>query len=327
MAVAIIGVTLISFLISHAVPADPIVSNLGQQASQRPEIVKAFKEKWGLDQPLHVQYLRFLGNLTRGELGDSINTRRAITKDLKAFLPATIELSTVAVLLSLVIGVPLGVLAAIRRESVIDHVARLVSLIGVSLPIFWLATVALVVFYATLHWTVGPSRLGPQMESPPFVTGFFTIDSLLAHDYRTFRDAVAHLVLPGFVLASSVMGLVTRVTRASMLDVLSQDYVRTARAKGLAESWIVARHALKNALIPIVTVVGLQIGILLGGSVVVEEVFTLPGVGRLVLWSIYQRDYPLTQSTILFVAVMFMTVNLVVDMLYAYLDPRIRYGR
>ena len=220
MVVALVGVTLISFLIAHAVPSDPIVSNLGQVASQRPEIVQAFKEKWGLDKPLYVQYLTFLGNLTRGELGNSINTRRAITKDLKAFLPATIELSTVAVLFALAIGVPLGVVAAIRRESVIDHAARLLSLIGVSLPIFWLATVSLVVFYATLHWTVGPSRLGPQIDSPPFVTGFFTVDSLLAGDYRTFRDAVAHLILPGLVLASSVMGLVTRVTRASMLDVL-----------------------------------------------------------------------------------------------------------
>src|SRR5262245_5917413 len=208
MAVAIVGVTLISFLISHAVPADPIVSNLGQQASQRPEIVKAFKEKWGLDKPLYVQYLTFLRNLTRGELGDSINTRRAITKDLKAFLPATIELSTFAVVLALVIGVPLGVAAAVWRETVIDHVARLVSLIGVSIPTFWFATVSLVVFYATLHWTVGPSRLGPETQPPPYVTRFLTLDSLLAGDYRNVRDALPHLLLPRFILPHPLLGLV-----------------------------------------------------------------------------------------------------------------------
>ena len=262
------------------------------EASERPEIVQAFKEKWGLDKPLYVQYLTFLGNLTRGELGNSINTRRAITKDLKAFLPATIELSTVAVLFALAIGVPLGVVAAIRRESVIDHAARLLSLIGVSLPIFWLATVSLVIFYATLHWTVGPSRLGPQIDSPPFVTGFFTVDSLIAGDYRTFRDAVAHLILPGLVLASSVMGLVTRVTRASMLDVLSQDYVRTARAKGLRERVTIGRHALRNALIPTVTVLGLAYGGLLSGAVMTETIFAWPGLGRYAFQSAVTNDFP-----------------------------------
>jgi peptide/nickel transport system permease protein len=310
MVVAVVGVTLISFLISHAVPADPIVSNLGQQASERPEIVQAFKEKWGLDKPLYVQYLTFLRNLTRGELGNSINTRRAITKDLKAFLPATIELSTVAVLFSLVI----------------DHVARLLSLIGVSLPIFWLATVSLVIFYATLHWTVGPSRLGPQIDSPPFVTGFFTVDSLLAGDYRTFRDAVAHLILPGLVLASSVMGLVTRVTRASMLDVLSQDYVRTARAKGLRETATIARHALRNALIPTVTVLGLAYGGLLSGAVMTETIFAWPGLGRYAFQSAVTNDFPAIMGVTFVIGLMYTLVNLAVDLLYGWLDPQIRYS-
>ncbi len=257
MVVAALGVTLISFVVSHAVPADPIVSNLGQIASQRPEIVKAFREKWGLDKPLYEQYLTFVRNLARGELGTSINTRRAVTKDLALFLPATIELATAAIVFALILGLPLGIFAAIRRDGPIDHLARLVSLIGVSIPIFWLATVSLVLFYATLHWTVGPGRLGPQMERPDFVTGLFTVDSLLDGDFETFWDALSHLLLPGLVLASSIMGLITRVTRSSMLEVLSQDYTRTARAKGLRESVVVARHALRNALIPTVTVLGL----------------------------------------------------------------------
>jgi peptide/nickel transport system permease protein len=326
MAVAIVGVTLISFLISHLVPADPIVSNLGQVASQRPEIVKAFKERWGLDKPLHVQYLTFLGHLSRGELGNSINTRRAITKDLKAFLPATIELSTFAVVLSLVIGVPLGVAAAVWRETVIDHVARLVSLIGVSIPTFWFATVSLVLFYATLHWTVGPSRLGPQIEPPPFVTGFFTVDSLLAWNLSTFRDVVSHLILPGFVLASSVMGLVTRVTRASMLDVLSQDYVRTARAKGLQEAATIARHALRNALIPTVTVLGLAYGGLLSGAVMTETIFAWPGLGRYAFQSAISNDFPAIMGVTFVIGLMYTVVNFAVDLLYGWLDPQIRYS-
>jgi peptide/nickel transport system permease protein len=326
MVVAVLGVTLISFIISHAVPADPIVSNLGQVASQRPELVKAFKEKWGLDRPLHVQYLAFLGNLGRGELGTSINTRRAITKDLAQFLPATIELATVAVLFALAVGVPLGVVAAIRRDGPIDHVARLVSLVGISVPIFWLATVSLVVFYATLHWTVGPGRLGPQIEAPPWRTGFFIIDAAVTGQWSTWRDAVSHLILPGLVLASSVLGLVTRVTRSSMLDTLSQDYLRTARAKGLPESGIVGRHALRNALIPTVTVLGLAYGGLLSGAVMTETIFAWPGLGRYAFQSAITNDFPAIMGVTFVIGVMYTLVNLVVDLLYGWLDPQIRYS-
>jgi peptide/nickel transport system permease protein len=326
MLVAVLGVTLISFVISHAVPADPIVSNLGQQASQRPEIVQAFKEKWGLDRPLHVQYLAFLGNLLRGELGTSINTRRAISKDLAQFLPATIELSTAAVLFALLVGVPLGVVAAIRRDGPLDHAARLLSLVGVSIPIFWLATVSLVLFYATLHWTVGPGRLGPQIESPPWLTGFYTIDAAVAGQWATFRSAVSHLVLPGLVLASSIMGLVTRVTRSSMLDALSQEYLRTARAKGLPEAQVVARHALRNALIPTVTVLGLAYGGLLSGAVMTETIFAWPGLGRYAFQSAVTNDFPAIMGVTFVIGVMYALVNLVVDLLYGWLDPLIRYS-
>jgi peptide/nickel transport system permease protein len=326
MVVAAIGVTLISFVISHAVPNDPIVANLGQQASQRPEIVKAFKEKWGLDKPLYVQYLDFLRNLARGELGTSLNTRRAITKDIAHFLPATIELGTTAVLFALLIGVPLGIFAAVRKDGVMDHVARAVSLVGVSIPTFWLATVSLVVFYATLHWTAGPGRLGPQIDAPPRVTGFFTIDALLIGDWVTLRSAASHLVLPGLVLASSVMGLVTRVTRSSMLDALSQDYLRTARAKGLAEAGIVGRHALRNALIPTVTVLGLAYGGLLSGAVMTETIFAWPGLGRYAFQAAITNDFPSIMGVTFVIGVMYTLVNLVVDLLYGWLDPQIRYA-
>jgi len=326
MVVAALGVTLISFVLSHAVPTDPIVSNLGQIASQRPEIVKAFRERWGLDKPLYEQYLIFVGNLARGEMGTSINTRRAVTKDLALFLPATIELGTAAVIFALILGLPLGIFAAIRRDGAIDHLARLVSLIGVSIPIFWLATVSLVLFYATLHWTVGPARLGPQVERPDVVTGFYTIDSLVAGDFETFRDAVSHLLLPGLVLASSIMGLVTRVTRSSMLEVLSQDYTRTARAKGVPEAVVVARHALRNAMIPTVTVLGLAYGGLLSGAVMTETIFAWPGLGRYAFNAVITNDFPAIMAVTFVIGIMYVIVNLVVDLLYGWLDPRIHYS-
>ena len=326
MVVAALGVTLISFIVAHSVPTDPIVSNLGQIASQRPEIVKAFREKWDLDRPLHEQYFTFVRNLTRGEFGTSINTRRAITKDLALFLPATVELATAAVVFALHLGLPLGIFAAVRRDGPIDHLARMVSLIGVSIPIFWLATVSLVLFYATLHWTVGPGRLGPQVERPDYVTGLFTVDSLLDGDFETFKDAVSHLILPGLVLASSIMGIITRITRSSMLEVLSQDYTRTARAKGLRESVVVARHALRNALIPTVTVLGLAYGGLLSGAVMTETIFAWPGLGRYAFQSVRTNDFPAIMGVTFVIGIVYVVVNLFVDLLYGWLDPRIHYS-
>lgn len=326
MVVAALGVTLISFLVAHAVPVDPIVSNLGQIASQRPEIVKAFREKWGLDKPLYEQYFTFLRNLCRGEFGTSINTRRAVAKDLALFMPATLELATAAALFAVLIGLPLGVVAAIRRDGPIDHLARMVSLIGVSIPIFWLATVSLVLFYATLHWTVGPGRLGPQIERPEIVTGMYTVDSLIEGDFESFKSAVSHLILPGLVLASSIMGIITRITRSSMLEVLSQDYTRTARAKGLREARVVARHALRNALIPTITVLGLAYGGLLSGAVMTETIFAWPGLGRYAVQSVKTNDFPAIMGVTFVIGIVYVVVNLIVDLLYGWLDPRIHYS-
>ena len=325
-AVAMIGLTVITFVVSHAVPADPIVANLGQQASQRPEIVAAFRAKWGLDRPLHVQYLTFLSGLVRGDFGVSINTRRAVTRDLVQFLPATVELSTVAIIFAIVVGLPLGVLSALYRDSPIDHLARLVSLVGVSIPIFWLATVSLVVFYAALSVAPGPGRLGPQVPMPPGLTGFYVIDSLVTGHFATMRSALAHLVLPALVLSSSVMGLVTRVTRSSMLEVLSNDFMRTARAKGLAERTVVVRHALRNALIPTVTILGLAFGGLLSGAVMTETIFAWPGLGRYAFEAAVSNDFPSIMGVTFVIALMYVLANLAVDLLYGVLDPQIHYA-
>ncbi len=326
MVVAAVGVTIISFVISHAVPADPLVTNLGQRASQDPQIVAAYKARWGLDKPLPEQYFAFLGNLVHGDLGTSLNTRHSVSIDVAQFLPATIELSTVAILFALVAGLPLGILSALYRDGPLDHVARFVSLVGVSIPIFWLAAVALVIFYATLQIAVGPGRLGPQIPSPPTVTHLYTVDALLAGDMLVFRSAVEHLMLPGLVLGSSVMGLITRVTRSSMLEVLGQDYVRTARAKGLIEYVVVRRHALRNALIPTVTVLGLAFGSLLSGAVMTETIFAWPGLGRYAYEAAVSNDFPAILGVTFVIALMYILVNLFVDMVYAVLDPQIRYS-
>ncbi len=326
MVVAAVGVTIISFVISHAVPADPLVTNLGQRASQDPQIVAAYKARWGLDKPLPEQYFAFLGNLVHGDLGTSLNTRHSVSIDVAQFLPATIELSTVAILFALVAGLPLGILSALYRDGPLDHVARFVSLVGVSIPIFWLAAVALVIFYATLQIAVGPGRLGPQIPSPPTVTHLYTVDALLAGDMLVFRSAVEHLMLPGLVLGSSVMGLITRVTRSSMLEVLGQDYVRTARAKGLIEYVVVLRHALRNALIPTVTVLGLAFGSLLSGAVMTETIFAWPGLGRYAYEAAVSNDFPAILGVTFVIALMYILVNLFVDMVYAVLDPQIRYS-
>ncbi|HYW87825.1 MAG TPA: ABC transporter permease, partial [Chloroflexota bacterium] len=272
------------------------------------------------------QYLTFLANLTHGDLGTSINTRRPIATDVSQFLPATVELSTVSILFALIIGLPLGICAAVYRDGPIDHVARLLSLVGVSIPIFWLAAVALVIFYATLQIAVGPGRLGPQIEAPPAVTGLLSIDSLLAGDLATFRSAIEHLMLPGLVLGSSVMGLITRVTRSSMLEVLSNDYVRTARAKGLVEYLVIRRHALRNALIPTVTVLGLAYGSLLSGAVLTETIFAWPGLGRYAYQSAVTNDFPAIMGVTFVIALIYILVNLLVDLAYALLDPQIRYA-
>lgn len=320
----LIGITLVAFIISNFVPSDPMNAALGQKALDDPVIVAAFREKWGLDEPLHVQYLTYLKNLLQGDMGMSIVRRRPVAEDLARYLPATLELATTAILLAVAVGVPFGIISAVRRNSWVDQVTRGLSLVGVSAPIFWLALVALFIFYARLQWLPGPGRLDPGVDPPTHVTGLYTVDALLMGDGELFVNALSHLILPAFVLACFSMGLITRMTRSAMLETLNENYVRAARAKGLSERTLVLRHALRNALIPTITVLGLSYANLLSGTVLTETIFSWPGIGQYAYQSSITLDFPAIMGVSILIAFIFIVVNLAVDMAYLLLDPRLR---
>jgi peptide/nickel transport system permease protein len=305
MAITLVGLSVLVFLMLRLVPGTVVEQMIGADAIASPAMVAELKRFFGLDQPWWQQYGRWIAALTHGDLGTSWRTGKPVVALILERLPVTIELTALAVGFAMLLGVPAGILSATRRDRAIDNVTRVGTLLGLSVPVFWQGTMLILFFSIYLRWM------------PPVMWVDFFADP---------GRNLTIMALPALCLGTASAANIARTTRACMLDVLRSEYIRTAAAKGLADRLVVLKHALKNALIPIVTVAGLQIGILLGGTVVVEEVFTLPGIGRLVLWSIYQRDYPLTQSTILFVAVMFMAVNLAVDVLYGYLDPRIRYS-
>ena len=269
------------------------------------------------------QYVVYVSNLLQGDLGRSIKSRRPVLDDLRAYLPATIELATVAIFFGVTIGMTLGLVSALRRNSWLDHSSRLLSLFGVSMPVFWLALLALYIFYAKLGWTAGPGRLDAGLAPPPPVTGLFTVDAALAGEWYIFQNAVAHLMLPALVLASFTTGLITRVTRSAMLEVLHQDYIRTARAKGLANQSIVLRHALRNAMIPVVTVIGFTYGGLLAGTVLTESIFAWPGIGQYAYRASSSLDFPAIMGVSMVIALIFVITDLVVDVLYFVLDPRL----
>src|SRR5688572_25774426 len=320
----LLGVTLVAFVLSHSVPADPVAAHLGQSALLDPQIVEAFKREWGLDRPLHEQYIAYLDNLRQGKLGRSIVSKRPVEQDLAQYLPNTFLLATAAILVAVVLGVPLGVISAVKRNAPIDHLVRAVSLIGVSMPVFWLALVSLFIFYYRLDWMPGPGMLDNKYIPPPSVTGFLPVDALIAGKSDVFWNALHHLVLPALVLSSFSVGLIARVTRSSMLEILGQDYMRTARAKGLRERVVVLRHALRNALIPTITVIGLAYGNQLGGAVLTETIFSWPGVGRYAYQAASSLDFPAIMGVTMVIAAIYIGVNLIVDILYGVLDPRIR---
>jgi peptide/nickel transport system permease protein len=319
-----IGMSLIAFVVSHSVPADPVAAHLGQRAMEDPTIVAAFRQQWGLDKPLPEQYLTYLRNLVQGNLGVSIRTHMPVSDDLGRYLPASAELAIIATLVGIGLGIPFGVASAVRRNRWVDHVVRGVSLLGVSSPVFWLGLIALYVFYFRLGWLPGPGRLDTGLTEPSHVTGMYTLDSLLTGNWRALASSVRHLVLPGLVLASVYIGLVTRMTRSSMLEVLSADYVRTARGKGLRQRAVIYRHALGNALIPTVTVLGLAFGDILAGTVLTETIFSWPGIGRYAYQSAVTLDFPAIMGVSLLIAAVFISVNLVTDVAYVLLDPRLR---
>jgi peptide/nickel transport system permease protein len=322
--VALLGVVLTAFLVAHMVPADPLATVLSDQATKDPSIRAAYVKRWGLDRSVPEQFLTYLANVLRGDLGESFTTRRPVLQDLREFLPATIELSLAALVVSTAGGIPLGIWAAIRHNRAADHVARAVSLAGAASPIFWTGLVALYLFYYLLGWAPGPGRLDGHLTMPPRVTGFLLVDSILVGRGDLFQSALAHLVLPACVLGWFIMGLIARTTRASLLEVLGADYVRAARAKGLAEGTVIGLHALRNALIPVVTVIGLTFASLLSGAVLTETVFAWPGIGRYAVTASTRLDYPAILGVTMLTAVIYITVNLVVDVLYGVLDPRIR---
>lgn len=316
--------TLVIFLIANTLPGDPVLAQLGDQAASDPVFVARWRHEYGLDLPLWERYFVFLRGLAHGDLGMSISSRRPVLQDIADYAPATLELATLSFLLALLVGIPLGILAAVKRDSIIDHVARLVSLLGVSAPTFWLAFIVLAVFYGHLNWAPGPGRLDPISLPPEGGTGFYLLDTARAGDWDAFHDAAAHLVLPVIVLAAATLGLITRTTRASMLECLRQDYVRMGRAKGLREKSVVIGHVLPNAMIPIVTLGGLAYANLLTGAVMTETVFSWPGLGRYTFQSAATLDFPAIMGITLIVALVYLLLNLLIDVSYALLDPRVR---
>jgi peptide/nickel transport system permease protein len=314
------GVTLLVFFMLRLTPGDPAELLLGERASQ--EALEQMREYLGLKKPLYVQYGMFLGRLLKGDLGETIWTRQKVWVEVKQRFPATIELSIAAMVISSFFGVIFGIISATRQYSLFDYLSMLGALIGVSMPIFWLGLVLMLIFSLYLGLLPMSGRLSIGVELDP-ITNFLILDALLSRNWAALRDALWHLTLPAFTLSTIPMAIVARMTRSSMLEVLRQDYIKTARAKGLAEHVVIIKHGLRNALVPVVTVVGLQFGILMAGAILTETIFAWPGVGKWMYDAVMQRDYMVIQGGTLLIATVFVVVNLVVDVLYAVINPRI----
>ena len=334
----LIGVTLVIFLFQRLIPGDPAVAMLGEHATE--ENVARIREQFGLNRPPFLdrdaladgdlsgffdsQYVRYFRRLAHLDLGDSIHRRIPVAETLKERFPATLELSLLSLFLALLIGIPAGIASASRRNSTIDGVTMVGSLIGVSMPIFWLGIMLIMLFSVFLKWLPSGGRLSIGVEIQT-ITNLLLLDSLLTGNFSGFVDALKHIIMPAVALATIPAAIITRMTRSSMLDVLQEDYIRTASAKGLAEGVVLFRHALKNAFLPVITIIGIQAGTLLAGAVLTETIFSWPGIGKWVYDAILGRDYPIVQGVTLLIALIFLLVNLVVDLSYAVLDPRITY--
>lgn len=321
LVVVLVGVSLVAFFFVHLIPGDPATAMLGERAS--PQAVAQIRARLGLDEPLPLQYVRFLGRLAAGDLGTSVKTNNPVSTEFASRFPATVELAVTALLLAVLIGVPAGMLAAIRRNSVFDLFSTAGALVGVSMPIYWLGLMLVWIFALQLGWLPPGGRLDHTTHLQ-VVTNFYILDSVLTWNTVALGDSIKHLILPAVALSTVPMAIIARMTRSSVLEALNQDYVRTAKAKGLLDQVVVVRHVLKNAALPIVTVVGLQTGLLLSGAVLTESIFSWPGIGRWVFDAIQWRDYPVIQSMIMVIAAIFVAVNMAVDIVYAVLDPRIR---
>ncbi len=317
------GISVGTFFLSHIVPTDPLRLYAGPRASAA--TIRLIRHQLGFDLPLWQQYLRYAGGILHGDFGYSLLSHRSVSSDLHDYLPATIELTLTAIVFVLLVGIPLGVLSAVWSGSIVDQIGRILSTTGVAIPSFWLGLMAQLLLFDWLGWLPSGGRLNSNTVPPPHITGLYTVDSLLAGNIPLFGQSVWHLMLPAAVLGYGSLAVLTRQVRASMLDVLPQDYIRTARAKGLSRSRVTIRHALRNALLPATTVMGLQVGFLLGGALLVEDVFAWPGIGRYATLATLALDYNAIMAVTIVAAAMYVLVNLFVDLLYLTLDPRISY--
>jgi len=316
----LLGVTIIVFLMLHATPGDPAELLMGERATE--ESLEQLREHLGLNEPLHVQYGLFLSRLLKGDLGETIWTRQKVWIEIKHRFPATIELSLVALCISCCAGMLLGIISATKQYSVFDYAAMLGALAGVSMPIFWLGLVFMLIFSLHLGWLPLSGRLSIGIDLE-VITNFYIVDAVLTRNWPAFKDAVWHIIMPAVTLSTIPTAIVARMTRSAMLDVLRQDYIKTAKAKGLSQLQVIFKHALRNAMIPVVTTIGLQFGVLLGGAILTETIFAWPGVGKWMYDAVMQRDYMVIQGGTLFIASLFVVINLCVDVLYAVINPRI----
>lgn len=317
----LLSISFLVFLVVRATPGDPARIMLGERVSE--QALAELRRELGLDKPWYVQYGQFLKGILQGDLGRSIKTREKISIEIKNRFPATIELTVASMIFAILFGMLSGILSSSKRYSLLDYGSMVGALMGVSMPIFWLGLLLILVFSVHLGWFPVSGRLNPQIPLQS-ITNFYLVDSLLTWNMAALKDALWHLILPAIALGTVPMSIIARMTRSSMLEVLQQEFIRTAYAKGLSERWVVYKHALRNALIPIVTVIGLQLGFLLGGAILTETIFAWPGVGRWLVLAVQARDFPVVQGGTLLLTVTFVMINLVVDLLYRYVDPRIK---
>ena len=319
----LLGLLLLTFVIGRVMPLDPVLSIVGPDADR--STYDQVYQQLGLDRPLPVQFAYYLRDLLHGDLGKSIITQEPVLREFAALFPATVELALCAIIFALLIGIPAGIIAAVKRNSALDHGVMGVSLTGYSMPIFWWGLLLILLFSVQLGWTPVSGRIDVRYFIEP-TTGFLLIDSLMSDDKGAFWSTASHLILPTIVLGTNPLAVIARMTRSAMLEVLGEDYIRTARAKGLIKKLIVNRHALKNALLPVVTLLGIEFAFLIGGLVITEQVFNLNGIGRLLVQAVQNQDNVLAQALVMLVVAVFVMTNLVVDVLYAWLDPRIRFS-
>jgi peptide/nickel transport system permease protein len=319
-------VSVCTFLIAQAIPGDPVNAMISERQAERPEVRASIEERWGLNRPLPIQYAIYVKNLFNGDMGVSMSTRHPVVDDLQKFVPATIELSFYAMLFAITLGVPLGIIGALNRGHWPDNFARLFALFGTSIPVFWLGLIMLYLFHVRLGWLPGPGRLDVGMQQPETITGIVTFDAIVQGQWDVYWSAIRHLILPSIVLGSFAMGIVARMLRSSLIAAIGDDYIRTARSKGLAERKVIVMHALRNALIPTVTVLGLTFASLLAGAVLTETIFSWPGIGQYAVKTAIKLDYPGLLGVTLVIAVSYVVFNLFVDVLYGFIDPRIRVG-